>query len=45
MLSEGAGMIVLESEKQALERGAPILAELAGYGSTDDAFHITHPAP
>ena len=45
VLSEGAGMIVLESEKHALERGAPILAELAGYGSTDDAFHITQPAP
>ena len=45
VLSEGAGMIVLESEEHALERGAPILAELAGYGSTDDAFHITQPAP
>ena len=45
VLSEGAGMIVLESEKHALDRGAPILAELAGYGSTDDAFHITQPAP
>ena len=38
-------MIVLESEEHALKRGAPILAELAGYGSTDDAFHITQPAP
>ena len=45
VLSEGAGMIVLESEEHALDRGAPILAELAGYGSTDDAFHITQPAP
>ena len=45
VLSEGAGMIVLESEMHALDRGAPILAELAGYGSTDDAFHITQPAP
>ena len=45
VLSEGAGMIVLESEEHALKRGAPILAELAGYGSTDDAFHITQPAP
>jgi|TARA_Y100001949_G_C15982462_1_gene328971 3-oxoacyl-[acyl-carrier-protein] synthase II len=45
ILSEGAGMIVIESEEHALNRGAPILAELAGYGSTDDAFHITQPAP
>ena len=45
VLSEGAGMIVLESEEHALKRGALILAELAGYGSTDDAFHITQPAP
>jgi 3-oxoacyl-[acyl-carrier-protein] synthase II len=45
VLSEGAGMIVIESEQHALDRGAPILAELAGYGSTDDAFHITQPAP
>ena len=45
VLSEGAGMIVIESEEHALNRGAPILAELAGYGSTDDAFHITQPAP
>ena len=45
VLSEGSGMIVLESEEHALKRGAPILAELAGYGSTDDAFHITQPAP
>ena len=45
VLSEGAGMLVIESEKHALKRGAPILAELAGYGSSDDAFHITQPAP
>ena len=45
VLSEGAGMILIESEEHALQRGAPILAELAGYGSTDDAFHITQPAP
>ena len=45
VLSEGAGMIVIESEEHALNRGAPILAELAGYGSSDDAFHITQPAP
>ena len=45
VLSEGAGMVVIESEEHALRRGAPILAELAGYGSSDDAFHITQPAP
>ena len=45
VLSEGAGMIVIESEEHALNRGASILAELAGYGSTDDACHITQPAP
>ena len=45
VMSEGSGMLVIESEEHALKRGAPILAELAGYGSTDDAFHITQPAP
>jgi len=45
VLGEGAGMIVIESEEHALNRGATILAELAGYGATDDAFHVTQPAP
>ena len=45
VLSEGAGILVIESEEHAINRGAKILAELAGYGATDDAFHITHPAP
>ncbi|MBT3590860.1 MAG: beta-ketoacyl-[acyl-carrier-protein] synthase II, partial [Candidatus Marinimicrobia bacterium] len=44
VLGEGAGMIVIESEEHALNRGATILAELAGYGATDDAFHVTQPA-
>ena len=43
VLGEGAGMLVIESEGHAKNRGASILAELAGYGSTDDAFHITQP--
>ena len=41
VLGEGSGMIVIETESHAKKRGANILAELAGYGSTDDAFHIT----
>ena len=43
VLGEGAGMLVIETEGHAKNRGATILAELAGYGSTDDAFHITQP--
>ena len=43
VLGEGAGMLVIETEDHAKKRGAIILAELAGYGSTDDAFHITQP--
>ena len=44
VLGEGAGMLVIETEGHAKNRGATILAELAGYGSTDDAFHITQPS-
>lgn len=43
--SEGAGIIVLESLEHAQARGATILAELAGYGSTCDANHLTAPHP
>jgi len=45
VLGEGSGILVMESEEHAINRGAKILGELAGYGSTDDAFHITQPAP
>ena len=44
VLGEGAGILIIERESHALNRGANILAELAGYGSTDDAFHITQPS-
>ncbi len=45
VMGEGAGMLILEDLDFALERGAPILAELVGYGSTADAYHVTEPAP
>ncbi|GKN25221.1 3-oxoacyl-[acyl-carrier-protein] synthase 2 [Klebsiella pneumoniae] len=45
VISEGAAMMVLENEKTAMERGARIYATLSGYGSANDAHHITSPAP
>ena len=44
VMGEGAGILVLETEKHAQARGATIIGELAGYGSTNDAFHVTQPA-
>jgi 3-oxoacyl-[acyl-carrier-protein] synthase II len=42
--SEGAGILILERLDHALARHAPIYAEMAGYGATSDAFHISAPA-
>lgn len=45
VIGEGAGIMVFETEEHALNRGAKIYAEVAGFGLTDDAYHLTGTAP
>lgn len=45
VIAEGSGIMILEDLEFALERGAPILGEIIGYGLTGDAYHMTAPAP
>lgn len=45
VMGEGSGILVMETESHAKARGAQILAELAGYASTADAYHVTAPSP
>jgi 3-oxoacyl-[acyl-carrier-protein] synthase II len=45
LISEGAGVLILEERERAKKRGAHLYAELSGYGANADAYHVTAPAP
>jgi len=45
VLAEGSAVLILEELEFALKRGAPILCELTGYGTSSDAYHMTNPSP
>src|SRR5690606_40780308 len=45
VMGEGCGILILENYDKAKARGAKILAEVVGFGATDDAYHITSPHP
>jgi 3-oxoacyl-[acyl-carrier-protein] synthase II len=45
VLGEGAAIMIIEDAEHAMERGAPILAEIVSYSATSDAFHLTQPSP